>query len=199
VFLYYKIKRKFFSYFIRESPPVDYNLKKSEIDKIASIYGNNILVETGTFLGDTVDYFKYKFKQIFSIELSEDLAIKAKKRFISYSNINIIHGDSGIVLQDLVENLNSSAIFWLDGHYSSEFMVDDVFIRTAKGDKNTPIVNELIAILKCQADHIILIDDARLFNGLDDYPSIGMVKRLVKKYGNGYHVSIKNDIIYILK
>ena len=197
--LYYKIKIKIFSYFIKNKESVEYSFKRSEIDRIASIYGTQIFVETGTFLGDTVDYFKDKFKQVISIELSEELALKAKNRFINQPNVRIISGDSGTLLKELINTFNTPAIFWLDGHYSSEFMIGDEFIRTAKGETNTPVENELTTILKSQGNHIVMIDDARLFTGLDDYPSIGMIKRLVRKHGNGYQVKVENDIIYILK
>ena len=89
-------------------------------------------------------------------------------------------------------------MFWLDGHYSSEFMVGDELIKTARTDKDTPIVEELDAILGTSPEHVILIDDARGFDGLGDYPSIGSIKRKVRKAkGDAYICMVENDIIQI--
>lgn len=79
------------------------------------------LIETGTFLGDTTDHFKEKFKKIFSVELSESLAIRAKERFRNNSNIKIMHGNSEHLLPEILKALDKPALCWLDGHYSSEF------------------------------------------------------------------------------
>ena len=149
-------------------------------------------------MGDTVEFFKNDFKEIYSIELAEDLATKAQNRFANDKHITIIHGDSGKVLKSLVATIHEPVLFWLDGHYSSEFFVGDEYIKTAKGEKDTPVEEELRVILNSGVDHIILIDDARLFVGMNDYPTISNMKQLVKKCSDHYVVSVSNDIIYIL-
>ena len=108
------------------------------------------------------------FEKIYSIELSEKLFNRAKKRFKDYSHITILHGDSGIVLNKLIPEIDKPALFWLDGHYSGGI--------TAKGEKECPVPEELKTILKSSLPHIILIDDARLFNGTHDYPTIEQIK-----------------------
>ena len=75
-----------------------------------------------------------------------------------------MHGDSGEILPELLNNINEPILFWLDGHYSAG--------NTSKGSLNTPIIKELVTIFQHPIkQHIILIDDARLFNGADDYPT----------------------------
>jgi hypothetical protein len=176
-----------------------YEEKREIISFYADKFKTKILIETGTFLGDTVEYFKNYFNKIISIELSEKLAQNATIRFKENENIKIIHGDSSLVLNDIIKTINEPILFWLDGHYSSEFQMGDTWIKTAKGEKNTPIEKELEIILTSSINHIILIDDARLFNGNEDYPKISKIKKIVNNYKTDYLVEIKNDIIVILK
>jgi hypothetical protein len=182
--------------------PFDIEVTYEHKRKIIDLYRNQlelkILVETGTFLGDTIEFFKVKFNFLFSIELSEELATRAKIRFKSDKNIKILNGDSGAVLEKLVPELNEPTLFWLDGHYSSEFYLNGEYFVTAKADKNTPIEKELDIILNSPFKHTILIDDARLFIGENDYPTIQEVEEKVKASDKGYKVIVTTDIIQII-
>ena len=174
------------------------NEKRNVIEYYRNLYKPSMFVETGTFIGDTVDYFKNKFDFIYSIELSEELAKKASARFENNNNIRIIQGNSSDVLPAVVLNLKSESLFWLDGHYSSEFYLDNELIKTAKGKSDTPIEKELDILLSSSTKHIILIDDARLFNGKGDYPSIKAIKNKVKASGLAYNLFISKDIIHLI-
>lgn len=193
-----RIKRKISSLFRKEPVVPDYETKRKTLLQLKDKFNVNILVETGTFLGDTVEYFKNKFSKVFSIELAEELFAKARKRFENDANVTILHGDSGKLLKDLIKDLNEPTLFWLDGHYSSEFYMGDEFIKTAKGEMDTPIIEELQTILSSPLDHVVLIDDARLFTGLTDYPTIGRIKKLVRNKKRGYDFSVSNDMIHII-
>src|ERR1035437_2841357 len=132
--LYNKIKNKIKRYFKKPIEIIvpDYEVKKNTLNGYKNKYGLNVLVETGTFMGDTVEYFKDRMKKIISIELAEDLAKRAQKRFENNQNIKIINGDSGKVLKDIVKEINEPILFWLNGHYSSEFFMGDEYIVTVK-------------------------------------------------------------------
>ncbi len=145
------------------------------------------LVETGTYLGDMVYAQRKRFSKIHSIELSNDLYKNAMKRFNAFPHIKIHYGDSGKILNEIVPCLNEKAIFWLDGHYSGGI--------TAKGESECPVFEELEAIFKKDLGHIILIDDARLFNGTGDYPTIDHVQSFFQRKNKNYQISIKDDII----
>lgn len=190
--------RKLLSPFKKQIVIPSYDYKRGEIEKYKNLFNLDILVETGTFLGDTVAHFESKFDRIYSIELSEELANKAKKRFRGNPKVSIIQGDSGLVLRELTQKLDRPCLFWLDGHYSSEFFVGDEYIITAKGDLNTPIISELKCILESPLSHVILIDDARLFVNKYDYPSLDEVKNLVGQFKNAYQYFVLNDIIYLI-
>jgi hypothetical protein len=193
-----KIKRKLLRPVSGKVAPPPYELKREILNSYKEKYALKIFIETGTFFGDTVEYFKNSFKKVYSIELAEELAKKAKQRFENDRQVEIIQGDSGSILKGILKDINEPILFWLDGHYSSEFFVGDEFIKTARTDKDTPVVEELDTILGSPINHVILIDDARGFDGLGDYPSISSIKRMVRKAkGPAYHCNVENDIIQI--
>jgi hypothetical protein len=169
--------------------PVSYVTKHSAIRKAAQKYHIKTLVETGTYLGDTMYMLYPDFDALYSIELSPIFHNRAKKRFRSMPNIHLLQGDSGKEMAKLVTKLKAPALFWLDGHYSGGI--------TAKGDKECPVLEELDAIFRSAADHVIYIDDARLFNGQHDYPTIEEVKNIVAAARPNYMVKVENDCIQI--
>ena len=181
-----------------DKKPLSQKEKWETIDHVRKTYQVAALVESGTFLGDTVNYFKDKFEQVYSIELQRDLHEAARQRFSASRNISLIYGDSGQMMKEVLCQLSGPALFWLDGHYSSEFWVDGEFIRTARGEKDTPIENELESILTRTVQHIILIDDARLFGIAKDYPSLGRIRKVVRRLKPSYGVRLIGDIIAIL-
>lgn len=170
--------------------PALHIVKQNNIRKFQRDYGLTTFVETGTFLGDMVEAQKRDFRKIYSIELGEDLYNQAVERFNKYPHIKLLHGDSGVVLKDLLREINEPALFWLDGHYSAGI--------TAKSGKNTPIMEELGAILSQKYDHIILIDDARLFIGEGDYPTIDELSSFVTGLDSRRKISVADDIIRVL-
>jgi len=150
----------------------------------------NILIETGTYKGAMIDSCKNIFQKIYSIELDKTLYIEAVKKFLPYRKIKIINGDSGIELKKFLQEIKSPCLFWLDGHFSGGI--------TAKADIETPIIAELEAILTHDIkNHVILIDDARLFNGKNDYPTLNEMEVFIQKYNNLKKINIENDIIII--
>lgn len=168
--------------------PPPHVVKQNTITEYQQKYGPTILVETGTYRGDMVEAQKRKFKKIISIELGVDLFKKAQKRFINDKNVEILQGDSGKMLPTILKDINEPVIFWLDGHYS-EWV-------TAKGEKDCPIYEELDAIFANQRfNHVLLIDDARTFNGEGDYPTIEKLAEYIKSKNAKYKVEVKHDII----
>ena len=167
--------------------PPPHIVKQMAIEEYRKKFHSEILVETGTYMGDMVEAQRDQFKKIYSIELSEKLFKKAQKRFKDHMHIKIVQGDSGTVLNKLMAEIDKPALFWLDGHYSGGI--------TAKGEKECPVPEELKIILKSPLSHIILIDDARLFNGTHDYPTIDQIEEIIKTNNRQYLVETKDDII----
>jgi len=170
------------------SVPVPSLVKQGVIIDYQKKYNCSTFIETGTYLGDTVEAMKTKFKKVISIELGMDLYINAKERFLNVKNVEIFQGDSGKGLPQIVLGLKDPAIFWLDGHYSAGI--------TAKGDKICPILEELDAIFdNSNLNHVLLIDDARDFVGEGDYPTIERLTDYIKSKNERYNVQVKHDII----
>ena len=168
--------------------PAPHIVKQLAIKEYQQKYNYEVLVETGTFLGEMVEIQKKNFKYVFSVELGLELYKKAVKRFDSDLNVKIFFGDSGKVLPSILLQVNQPSIFWLDGHYSGEI--------TAKGEKECPIFEELEAIFANKSNnHILLIDDARCFVGDGDYPTIEELTKVIKGHNNQYKVEVKDDII----
>lgn len=179
---------------------LDYNKKRQVILDYKERYKSDILVETGTFLGATAAVLKEYFKKIYTIELQEDLAKKCIERFKNENSIEVFQGDSSVLLKKILPKLNSNSLFWLDAHYSSEFFVGTEFIKTAKGEKETPVIEELEIILSGGLkNNVILIDDARCFNGDNDYPKLSALKEFLNKREISVNqVTVKNDIVRIV-
>lgn len=167
-------------------PPHIY--KQFVLKKYAKDFSLKSLVETGTYKGDMIDALKKTFDKLTSIELSEFYYKNAVNKFKSDKHISIVLGDSGKEIKKLLKELKAPALFWLDGHFSGG--------KTAKTKVNTPVIDELKAILSHKLPgHVILIDDARLFNGREDYPKVNQIRKMIK--GLKYNLEVKDDIIRI--
>jgi hypothetical protein len=165
-------------------------VKAHRITQIQRIFYYDTFIETGTYMGDMIDAQKKNFVSLNTIELSHDLSTRAKRRFERFRNIHVYEGDSASLLSGIVRKIHKPSIFWLDAHYSGGV--------TEKNKTNTPIISELQVILMSSSlAHVILIDDARYFNGESDYPTIQTVTSLVKKYRSAARIYTKDDILHI--
>jgi hypothetical protein len=173
-----------------ETLPVSNFSKHAALREYQKKYHLKTLVETGTYLGDTLYSLSNDFDNLYSIELAEYYFKRATKRFKNMPQVHLLHGDSGTVLKSLVPTLDAPALFWLDGHYSGGL--------TAKGEKECPVYEELYAIFKSPLEHIIFIDDARLFIGNNDYPTLQEMEEFVKKEKPSYHFFVENDCIRLI-
>lgn len=160
-------------------------VKQLVLREYAARYRLRTFVETGTYYGDTTAALYPHVDRAITIEISPDLAAQARRRFIADDGVIVLEGDSGRLLPDVLAELETSALFWLDGHYSGGV--------TGRGDEDTPIRTELAAVIAHTVrDHVILIDDARLFDG-GDYPTLDEIATLAEAAGYQYRVS--DDII----
>jgi hypothetical protein len=87
--------------------------------------------------------------------LSDHYYNQTKSRY-NGTKINFILGDSSIVFNTLLPTIKDTAIFFLDGHWSSG--------NTAQGAKDCPLEEEVMTINNhFKQEAIIIIDDCRLF------------------------------------
>jgi hypothetical protein len=171
--------------------PMPHFGKQMVLAEYAERFSPAIFIETGTYRGDMVDAMLNQFKEIFSIELSRILFEKAKKKFSGYSHVHIMCGQSGELLPEILRNVMQPCIFWLDAHWSGG--------STAKGELETPIIQELKCILNHRnaENHVLLIDDARCFTGENDYPTLHVLKNFIRKIHPDWIFEVKDDIIRI--
>jgi hypothetical protein len=177
----------------RSTPP-PHQVKRRIVSTYGAEFGTKILIETGTFRGDMVDAMKDRFEAIYSIELSPRLCALARHRFHRRPHICILRGDSRNMLPEILAEISAPCLFWLDGHYSGG--------DTAGSGTKTPVVDELRTILihrfpEGGGQHVVLIDDARCFDGTHDYPRLDQLQELTAALCPGREFSIAEDVIRI--
>jgi hypothetical protein len=118
---------------------------------------SNCFIETGTNKGKSVDKaIDCGFDLIKSIEFGQSLFDHCVEKYKKNDNVSIFHGSSANILKDVIDDVDERILFWLDAHYSGS--------GTTMDDKVCPVIEELDAILSHKIkNHIILIDDVRLF------------------------------------
>lgn len=172
-------------------------LEPAFLRELSAAFGLRYLVETGTFLGHTTAVASDIFPEVHTIELSPELAAKARTRFAGTPQVHVHQGDSATLLPQILEQLTGPALFWLDGHYSEGI--------TARGHGNTPILDEIAAIVRSgRKDAVILIDDLRLFDrrrldvgessSLHGYPAVTEVYAAVQEIDPDYQFYVCGDV-----
>lgn len=161
------------------------------IKSIAAEHSIKVFFETGTYLGNTVFGIKDAFAEVYSVELSRDIAELARERFSGIRHVHIINGESATALGEFLRGLDQPAVFWLDAHYSAGV--------TAMGTLQTPVKDELRAILSHRIKrHHILIDDVKDFNGENDYPTVAEILDMVQEFGaEDYEVRIEDAVFRV--
>jgi hypothetical protein len=166
--------------------PKDITILLKEISNI------NLFIETGTFYGETTKWAAGIFKNVKTIEFSENIFLNTKSTYSYLSNVEFIYGDSRKELRKIIENNNEPAIFWLDAHWCS--------MGTYGESDQCPLLEELDIICSNNLDHIVLIDDARLFlsppplpHSTKYYPSIAEIIHKFNQFT--YYILIFEDVI----
>jgi hypothetical protein len=151
-------------------PPAD--VKCEAIGWYARWSGARVLVETGTYKGDTTEALRHHMDLVYTIEAAPDLFRAAQKRFADAKNVRLILGDSSVMIKSVLAQLKQKAVFWLDAHWCGQPTYGEIL--------SAAIMGELEAIFAHPIkDHIIIIDDARYFAGHFGYPSIDYLRRWV--------------------
>jgi hypothetical protein len=166
-------------------PKVPHLVKQRVIQQYAREFNLPVLIETGTNYAHMIYVQKDFFRDIYSIELDGWRAESALRKFAGRPSIHVLQGDSGEVLPKLLPAIKEPCLFWLDGH---DF------------DISTPVKKELDALFKHPVqDHVLLIDDARWFDGRTDYPTIEQLRDKVAREYPGHIMEVKDDVIRIHK
>jgi len=165
-------------------------VKQQIVLEHAKAFRTNVLVETGTYLGDMVYAMRNKFKDIYSIELSPELHRRASEAFKKYPHIHLLAGNSATVLDIVLAHIEEPCLFWLDGHCSGGI--------TATADDWCPIRGEMEAIRRHRVkNHVILVDDANCFDGNHGYPTLFELHDIVLSSFVGYQMQMFDNVIRI--
>jgi hypothetical protein len=139
-----------------------------------------------------VHALKGEFEQIQSIELDDFLFERAKRRFMRYPHIRILHGDSASMLPLALVSVDRPTLFWLDAHYSGGI--------TACGGRHAPILLELDHIFHHPIrGHVIVIDDARLFGTDPAYPTLEQLREYIDAQSPSRKFEVVDDAIRIVE
>lgn len=153
----------------------------------AAAYRLRILVETGTYHGHMLAALKNEFAKLYSIELLPEYYEQARQRFLADPQIELFCGSSAILLPSIIAQLHEPTLFWLDGHYNPN--------QAPAGEQITPILAELAHLFAApRLGHVIIIDDARLFNEFTGYPKLDVVLSFIEQDG-GWDILVKDDSI----
>lgn len=166
----------------------------SEVGTFAK-FKNPVFVETGAHVGGGIQRaLSSGFKEVHSIELDPTHYRNCKRKYAMRKNVHLHLGDSGVILYDVIKNINSPITFWLDGHHMGE--------GTVVGNSKTPIIAELEHIKRHHIKtHTILIDDVRLFGThYFDFLTLEEVIQKIVEINPDYKISYvdgyaKNDIL----
>jgi hypothetical protein len=154
-------------------------------------FGIRSFVETGTSEGFTVCAVHGLVDQLVSIELQDAKYQQALCENLNIPHVKILHGDSAVVLEQVVQHLRRRpTLFWLDSHMSEADGVPD----------STPIEAEIRNVLHHWPAEMtwLMIDDARLF-GASPYPTLDHVRQLIETWHgkeSRFDVFVVDDIIH---
>lgn len=126
--------------------------------KVLEKYLNKYFVETGTYIGNSVQLaLDCGFEKIITMEINPEKVNYVKERFseeIENKKVIMFEGDTVDVFPEAIKLLDAPATFWLDAHW------DD----GPKGEYLCPLPIELELLSNNPIkEHTLLIDDRRLF------------------------------------
>jgi len=180
-------------------------LDKQFIKKIVETFSCDLFFETGTYDCATTINVASEFKQVYTVELFDELYQRANAKLAPHKNVRVYHGKSPDVIRIVGPSLlNNNVLFWLDAHYSGP--------GTALSNPNesdpaavTAIRDELEAIREVGMKNcVILIDDIRGFGteikgqeylGCWAYPTLQEVKNALLKINSHFEIALLGDML----
>lgn len=173
---------------IREAIPDDHvanpRRKRNMLTRLRDRYGLGTLVETGTGMGDLLEWCWRYFDRAVSIEFDPTSAHACRARFAAtpIGRVQLLEGDSGDLLPRVLSDTGPAVVF-LDAHFSG---------GTARPPVDTPVRAELGVAL--DGKNVVVIDDARLFGTDPAYPTLTEVARMTTA---GYTMAVEDDMIVL--
>lgn len=122
---------------------------------------NKVCIETGTYLGHGIRTFlsTKMFDKIYSIDINQTYVNNAQNTYRNNPEVVVVHGDSGIVLKDIINDISGGITFWLDAHHCG--------VDSGCSDNYISPIQKELEIIKKHPDrdkHILMIDDINYFS-----------------------------------
>ena len=168
------------------APPV---VKQRTVIGYQRRYRLRTFVETGTYTGEMVQAMNGHVEPD-HLHRGRAVAPRAGCRRVSPASgtFDCCRATAPTLLPAVLATLDGPALFWLDGHYMGG--------ESGRGTEDTPVMAEMAALLgHTMRGHVVLIDDARLFDGTGGYPRLHEFTAWVKTQRPGTDVTIDGDII----
>lgn len=160
---------------------------------------HNTFIETGSYIGDGIQSaLNAKFDNIYSMEISPHHYEITKQRFLTNENVNVILGDSRLLLDSILHKNKSNIVFWLDAHCSGGMTEGDDVLSTLNTELNIvqkQKVKDCVIILDDMNPELIDLYSIKLQNMFD------VIDIVVE---NGYqehtgHVFLNSILVIIIK
>jgi hypothetical protein len=163
-------------------------------ERLRDRLGIRDFVETGTYRGGTVRIMSPRFERIHTVELQPAIYEATKERLSNLTNVDFRLGDTEAHLPDILSRLNGPALIWLDAHWSAG--------ETGKTDTQCPLLRELAIVYGTRSDHVVMIDDARLFMAPapppmkpEDWPSLAQIEAFLARQQPAPFAKVVGDVI----
>lgn len=176
----------------RLQPLVPHSYSKFRLIKnLAERTGARTLIETGTLYGVTAGRCAPHFERVYTIELSSELARKARRNLARHRNVEVVEGDAIHELPRVLERAGGPIVAFLDGHFSGG--------ETAQGEFAEPAcveIEQLVAARDKLAGFIV--DDFRCFGQLDGFPSkTALIASVEKHFNTGFKIDVQFDQVLV--
>jgi len=143
-------------------------LKRHDIRLMKRMFDIDLLIETGTYKGESVAHaLRCGYQKIITIEIIESLAKQAQEQFADFSGVLVVNAESAPGINSLFLSgkidQKEKILWWLDAHLPQHYSNDYDQLT----DKNIifPLKGELTAITKNRdvSRDIFIMDDLRLY------------------------------------
>lgn len=153
------------------------SLRYFDLSNYIFLYDISYIVETGTHLGDGVDYaLNFNVEKVISFEIYEELHAKCVERFKDNFKVELLCEDSSTGLEKLLDREDvkrKNCLFFLDAHFPGADAGISEYNTEKNADINLPLKRELMAIAKRKNNRdVIIIDDLRLFEDCEGIKSV---------------------------
>ena len=154
-------------------------------DTLGKYKRGKTFIETGTYVGDGIrKALAAGFERVVSIEVQPMLADAARKAFASDPRVEIVLGDSKVVLPEVLKTVVGPATFWLDAHWLDGYKQEET---------KCPLYDELRAISQhsCKT-HTLLIDDMQMMGTTHSWGKgmqVDRIKAMVQEINSTYQLS----------